>query len=95
MASRTKPPQSDTGVVVAVSAGVFRIDGRLQRYHAGQTFPQGHALVRLRREKTSDGVAATQDIELQRLVKTTHLSFQDDKCTGALIEKACPIQSKN
>ena len=50
MASRPKPPQSETGVVVAVSAGVFRIDGRLQRYHAGQTFPQGHALVRLRPE---------------------------------------------
>jgi len=40
-----KPPAAkpadapDPGVLVAVSAGVVRIGGRLHRYHAGQTVP--------------------------------------------------------
>jgi hypothetical protein len=47
MATRTKAPTSPTGIFVARSAGVFRIKGQLHRYHVGQTFPEGHPLLKV------------------------------------------------
>lgn len=46
MARRSAP--SPTGVYVAQSAGVFKIDGTLYHYHPGETFPAGHPLLRVR-----------------------------------------------
>lgn len=47
MAGKPKP-HSETGVFVAVSSGVFRIRGRIHRYHAGQTLPADSPLIALR-----------------------------------------------
>lgn len=43
-----KKAASPTGVYVAQSSGVFRIKGRLYRYHVGETFPAGHPLLRVK-----------------------------------------------
>jgi len=48
MAPRTKAPASPTGVFVARSAGVFRIKGKLYRYHVGETFPADHPLLKVK-----------------------------------------------
>lgn len=48
MAPRAKTPASPTGVFVARSAGVFKIKGKLYRYHVGETFPADHPLLKVR-----------------------------------------------
>lgn len=46
--ARARPATSPTGVFVARSSGVFRIKGKLHRYHVGETFPAGHPLLKVR-----------------------------------------------
>jgi hypothetical protein len=42
------PKPSPTGIYIAQSSGVFRINGKIERYHVGQTFPAGHPLLAIR-----------------------------------------------